>query len=102
MDEAAREKQVRERIQDIGAETFPDDAVEWRVLSVRHDGDYTLVTAESSPASVGYPRFVFVQHFDAGGRMQDCACYVMAQDRWSLLCSNPEAPAGWKGIRIDR
>lgn len=95
---AKREAAVRERIQDIGEDTFPDDEVDWKVLHIRHSGDYCFAEVEAEPATVGYPRFIFVVHFDGFGHMQECGCYCMADGQWTLLTTTPGTPSDWKKI----
>ena len=93
---AKREAAIRERIQDIGEDTFPDDDVDWKLLGFRHEGDYCF--AEVEPDTVGYPRFIFVLHFDGFGHMHECGCYCMADGSWTLLSTTPGAPTDWKKI----
>ncbi len=95
---ASREGAIRERIQDIGEDTFPDDDVDWKLLGVRHSGDYCFAEVEPEPDTVGYPRFIFVLHFDAFGHMQECGCYCMADGNWTLLTTTPGMPDDWKKI----
>jgi len=95
-----RERIIRERIQGIGEDTFPDDEVHWRVLSIRHVAEYSLVEAEPVPATVGDPGFAFVLHFDAGGNMQDCGCYCLDRGTWNLLCTTPGTPTSWRALGV--
>lgn len=97
MDNAAREELLRKKLQDIARDAFPDDDVEWRVIAIRHHGAYAFVEAEARPPTVGYPAFIFVQHFDAVG-MRDCGCYAKMKDGWKILCTTPGAPGDWKNI----
>jgi hypothetical protein len=95
-----RERIIRASIQGVGEDTFPDDAVEWRVISIRHVADYSLVEVEvDADPRIGYPRFAFVIYF-GGEKMQDCACYCLDCGTWKLLCTSPGTPTDWRALGV--
>ena len=100
MQAAERERLIREGLQSIGEDTFPDDQVEWGILSIRHVGEYSLAISAPSPPSVGYPQFAFVLHFGVSGPMRDCACYCFDRGTWKLLCTSPGTPTEWKTLGV--
>jgi hypothetical protein len=51
---------VRERVTELGRETFPDNPeVKWIVHGCTHTQQWVLAEVEPEPAEVGYPRFKF-------------------------------------------
>ena len=95
----SREAFIAANLQGIGLESFPEDSgVAWQLCSARHEGDYSLVEAEPRPATVGYPRFRFVLHFDALGRGTCVGCYALDAGRWDLLFTTPGAPTDWQRL----
>jgi hypothetical protein len=97
MPQRARESTIREHIQEIASDAFPDDDVQWKVRGFHHSGDYSFVEVEPVPPTVGYPKFIFVLHFDGFGHMQDCGCYCW-NGAWQLHSTSPGAPQDWKRI----
>jgi hypothetical protein len=93
-----RKQVILEHIGEIAGDTFPDDDVEWKVLGIRHEGEYSFVESEPVPPTVGYPRFKFVLRFEAFGRVHDVGCYALVGDKWSLLAATPGAPQDWRSI----
>lgn len=101
MEDLSRENLIRSRIQAIGEDVFPEDAVAWKVNAMRHHGVFSVVEAEAIPATVGYPKFLFVLHAGEPGQAVFCAAYCWSGDHWSLLCSENGAPDGWRQIPVN-
>ena len=90
---------IRERIQAIGQDSFPDDTgVAWRVLAIEHKGEFAFVESEPVPATVGYPRFRFVLRQGATGDINVLGCYCLDGGKWSLLFTDPRFPEDWRGV----
>lgn len=88
---------IHERIQDIGAENFPDNAdVRWRVLGIEYKGAYAFVEADALPATAGYPKFRFVLRDAQDGTLRNAACYIPGNTGWKLLCTDPAEPDDWR------
>ena len=96
MTEAEREALLREKLQAIGTDVFPDYEVQWSTVAIRHHGSYSFLEAESEPSI--YPGVIFVKRFDEAGNMQDCGCYVKMPDGWRLHYATIDAPEDWKSI----
>lgn len=91
------EMAVRAGIQRIGEESFPEDAVAWRVTTVEEKGGYAFAEAVAEPATVGYPKFRFVLRAGTGG-VEVVGCYAFEGGRWSLLFTAPGTPQDWKSL----
>lgn len=90
---------IRERIQDVGLDSFPDDtAVAWRVLAIEHKGGYAFVEAEAAPATVGYPKFRFVLKPGTMKDVEVLGCYCFDRGNWSLLFTDPRFPDDWSKL----
>ena len=63
-----REVWIRQNINGIGRQAYPDDAdLEWTLHSMAHNGWYSFVEAEPTSAdSIGWPRLKFVLRCEAG------------------------------------
>lgn len=89
-----REAWLRQNIQNLGQESFPEDPdVAWRVLAVTHKGAFSAAEAEAHPATVGYPKFKFVAEFTDGPRLVGCLCWN--DGKWEPLFSVEDAPEDW-------
>ena len=54
MDTESREKYIREHMDEIGRESFPDNPdVTWRVTDIAHQGELSVVEVEPQPDTVG-------------------------------------------------
>jgi hypothetical protein len=96
---ADRDELIRARINDLGRNSFPDDPdVLWQVRSIVHADHYSFVEAEPSPATVGYPRFMFVLWFASGAEPVVVGCYCFERGLWSLLFTTPNTPSDWVGL----
>jgi len=93
-----RETSIREGIDRVGRECFPDDDVAWSVRRMTHHGVFSLVEGVPEPDSVGYPRFEFVLHFQHDGTFEVAGCYCWNHERWELLFTSPGVPGDWLGI----
>ena len=95
MNQASREEWINANINEIGREAFPDNLEEtWTVIDIQHDSDVSVVEAEATPATVGYPRFKFVMDFTNPTRPTNRACHALEGAEWSLLFEN-ENVAYW-------
>jgi hypothetical protein len=94
-----RDQIIRERINDIGREDFPEDTgVSWDVLKIVHAGEYSFVEAEPDSPDVGYPKFIFVLQFMKSGKPFGVACYCFDKKRWSLLSTSDGASTDWQEL----
>jgi len=95
----SRERLIRDQIDDVGRESFPDDGdVSWNIRKMTHHGVFSIVEVEPVPDTVGYPRFEFVLHFLAEESLEVVGCYCWSHERWELLFSSHDAPDGWLAI----
>ena len=92
------EDSVRASIQEIGEDTFPDNAVAWKLSAIEEKGGYAYAEAVADPAEVGYPQFRFVLRPDKSGKPEFVACLVWEDGKWIQLCSAPGAPRDWKSF----
>jgi hypothetical protein len=89
---------IHSTINDIGREAFPENTdVSWKVLKVVHVGAYSFVEAEAHPATVGYPKFVFVLEFEKWDKPSVVGCYEGDGNRWGLLFG-AETQSGWQHV----
>ena len=96
---AERERVIQDIIDDIGKESFPEDTdVRWKALRTAHVGTYSYVEAEPAPATVGYPRFVFVLLFETSEQPTVVGCYAGDGDSWGLLFTVPGTPSDWQDL----
>jgi len=97
---SAREPVIRQRLQAIGLESFPDDTdVTWRLLGIVDAGAFSIVEAAPEPDTVGYPRFRFVLDFPSPDTPRVVGCYCWERGgRWGLLFADPGAPEDWKRL----
>src|SRR5438309_8920020 len=94
-----RDELIRAKINDLGRKSFPDDPdVLWHVRSILHANNYSFVEAEPTPATVGYPRLMFVLSFAFGAEPAVVGCYGFERGLWSLLFTTPNTPADWVGL----
>jgi hypothetical protein len=93
-----REEAIRQGIQKIGTQWFPNDEVQWSVRRMTHHGVFSLVEAVPAPDTVGYPRFEFVLHFRRDSAFEVAGCYCWNHERWELLFTSPGVPGDWLGI----
>ena len=99
VDLSKREALIRERINEVGQESFPDDPdVDWAILKMTHHGVFSIVEVEPSPDEVGYSRFEFVLHFPSPDDLGVAGCYCWSHDRWELLFTSSEVPDEWLTI----
>ena len=95
----SRDELIWAKINDLGRESFPDDPdVVWQVRSIVHADSYSFVEATPNPATVGYPRFMFVLSFAAAAEPAVVGCYCFDRGLWSLLFTTPNTPADWIGL----
>jgi hypothetical protein len=98
-----RDQLIRERINDIGRESFPEDTgVSWDVLKIVHAGEYSFVEAEPDSPEVGYPKFIFVLKFAESGKPFEVACYCFDKKRWTLLSSSEGTSPDWQELFPER
>jgi hypothetical protein len=94
-----RDEIVHARINDIGRESFPDNAdVLWKALKIVDVGAYSFVEAEAHPPTVGYPKFIFVLLFGESDQPSVVGCYEGDGNRWGLLFTAPNAPSDWEDL----
>ena len=96
---SAREPLIRQHLQAIGLENFPDDTeVAWRLVKIIDAGAYCIVEATSEP-TVGYDKFRFVLDFPSPTVPRTAGCYCWERRRgWSLLFTNPDVPEDWERL----
>ena len=95
MDQASRDEWINANINEIGQEAFPDNLKEtWTVIDIQHDSDVSVVEAEATPATVGYPRFRFVLDFTNPTSPTNTACHVLKEGGWSLLFGSDNRTSG--------
>ncbi len=83
---------IRENIQTIGLDSFPDDEnVTWNIIKIEHKGKYSYVEAKPDPDMVGYPQFKFVIAYK-GESLEAVACYCLEGGKWGLLFDTPGYP----------
>lgn len=81
-----RERAVREKIDGIGAEAFPDDTgITWHVRSFEHHEATSLVEVEPEPSTVGYPKFRFELGFENPQEPKLRRCFCWRDEKWELL-----------------
>lgn len=97
---AAREKLIKEHIQHIGEESFPDDEVKWTVTEMLHKGRYCAAEAIAQPPTVGYEKFRFIIGFVDESEFYVVGCYCWHRNKWSLLFTDPDAKEDWKNIFV--
>jgi hypothetical protein len=96
-----RERIIRERINDICQESFPDDTdVSWTVLRITHESKYSFVECEPDSTEVGYPKFVLVLTFTESGKAREEGCYAFERGRWDLLSSSSDS-SEWQHLFLD-
>ena len=96
----ARDGFIKDNIQAIGVDSFPDNTdVTWNIRRVWHEGDFSMVEAEPTPPTVGYPSFRFVLQF-VGGASQGvvAGCYALTKAGWSLLFTAPGTGSQWQSM----
>ncbi len=96
-----REALIRERIQEIAEDVFPDNTdVTWEILAISHEGAYSLVESKPDPDTVGYPAFKFVVSFGsiAPGSTNAAGVYCLQDGKWTLLCSDPRDSDEWRKL----
>jgi hypothetical protein len=94
-----RDRIIQERINDIGRKSFPDDSdVTWTTLRIAHVGSYSYVEAEADPATVGYPKFIFVLLFGESDQPTEVGCYEGDGTQWGLLFTVPNTPSDWQDL----
>jgi len=94
-----RDEVIRQGIQQIGLDSFPEDTeVAWRVWAIRHEGSYSAVDADASPATVGYDKFRFVLRFQDEDRFTVVGRYCYEGGRWRPLFSDPAASDEWRAL----
>ena len=96
---ATRDSYIQANLQEIGLDSFPENAdVAWQMRGTWHRGEYSMVEAEASPSTVGYPRFRFVLRFDAETRATAVGCYVLDKGVWDLLFTDPAFGTEWQAL----
>ncbi len=93
-----RDSIIRERIQELGEESFPDDEVAWSVQTIVHKGPYSAVEAVPSPATVGYEKCRFILGFTNPDTCFVVGSYCWNGSGWSLLFSDPRARDDWQKL----
>ena len=91
-----RERIVKDHIQMIGEESFPDDQVKWNIIKITFKENYAFVESEPSPATVGYAKFTFVVRFPDNQSCTVAGCYCWDHNKWDLLFTDPKEPENWK------
>ena len=94
----SREEIIRENIQKIGEDSFPDDEVVWNIGEIIHKGHYSSVEAVPYPTTVGYDKFKFILGFENEQRYYVVGCYCWSDNQWLLLFSDPAAKDVWKNL----
>jgi hypothetical protein len=93
-----RDQVIRENIQVIGEDSFPDDQVAWNSGEIIHKGHYSSVEAVPHPSTVGYEKFKFVLGFVDEEKFYVVGCYCWHDNEWSLLFTDPKAKDDWKKL----
>jgi hypothetical protein len=94
-----RDETIRLKIDDLGRKSFPDEPdVDWQVRRIVHADTYSFVEAEPIPATLGYPKFMFVLSFAMALEPAVVGCYCLDRGLWRLLFSMPNLPSDWIGL----
>ena len=94
----SRDQVIREKIQVIGEDSFPDDEVTWNSGEIVHTGHYSSVEAVPEPSTVGYEKFKFILGFVDEKKFYVVGCYCWHNNGWSLLFDDPKAKDDWKKL----
>lgn len=95
------ESKIRESLQALASEAFPDNQVAWRIEALRRKDAFYCVEARPEPDEVGYPRLRFIVGLGATGSPLDFGCYCLDQGRWLLLYTTPDTSTAWKTMGFD-
>jgi len=93
-----RNQVIRNNIQAIGEDSFPDDEVAWNIGEIIHKGHYSSVEAIPYPLTVGYGKFKFILGFADEQKFYVAGCYCWDNNQWSLLFTDPAAKDVWKKL----
>lgn len=96
-----RDRIVRENIQVIGEESFPDDEITWNIKGIKNVGKFCFVESDPLSTMVGYDKFTFILKFTDDQSYTVAACYGWENNQWSLLFTNPSENDDWKDIFND-
>jgi hypothetical protein len=86
---------VRENIQRIGEESFPDDEVRWQMITITNKGEYCFIESDAWPR---YDKFIFVLIFTDDHSYKMAGCYCWDDNQWGLLFTNPDEKEDWMEI----
>jgi hypothetical protein len=83
---AKREAFLKDNIVRLAETEFPDNkGIQWNILSFEHKAHLTHVEVESTPATVGYPRFKFAVSFKNPETPRVIGIYCFKDGQYSLL-----------------
>ena len=81
-----REREIRRRIDEMGAEAFPDQPrVTWTIKGFEHREDYSFVEVEPTRETAGWSRLKFVVHFHRGKKLKLAGCYAFSDGLWGCV-----------------
>jgi hypothetical protein len=97
MPESDRESWIRQNINHIGRDAYPDyPDVKWTFHGVVHQGGYTFVEAEPTPADpIGWPRVRFVLRCEADAQPILAGGYGLEQAGWQRIFATSDTPTDW-------
>jgi len=85
-EQSRRETAIRQRLNAIGHEAFPDNPeVNWVVEKIEHQEGISIVEVRPDGGDVGYPRFQFVLSFPSAGSPSLKRCFCWNKGKWELL-----------------
>ena len=93
-----RDQLIKENMQKIGRDSFPDDEVTWNIETIIHKGNYSSVEAFPTPSTVGYEKFKFILGFPEKRSFYVIGCYCFHNEKWSLLFTDPAAKDDWRKL----
>jgi hypothetical protein len=76
-----REQIIKEKIKEIGADSFPDDEVTWNIEKIIHKGYSRSFEAVPTPSTVGYKKFKFILGFTDERNFYVVGCYCWHSDK---------------------
>ncbi len=92
---AHKEDTVRNSIQALGSDAFPDDEVSWTVKNIISKDDYVFTEVEPLPNTVGYDKYVFVLTPEKTETYTIISCFVLDNGQWDLLFTDPRDTNDW-------
>ncbi len=89
---------IRNNIQSIGDESFPDSVVEWGIANLFCKGQYGFVEVVPKPNEVGYEKFIFVINVEGENSFNVASCYSWENNKWEILFTDSNERDEWKEV----